>query len=139
LSEKKRTYQLSTAERARRGAQKRLRAAKKKATQATKKQKHKEPMPESWKKQLEESKREYQKREQMSSTWEISPFYPHPFPTLWVILKLFSKLIPDLKKSFFQRVSGMSYMGERLAVASHLLYLLIPYAIAIIPIIEVFS
>jgi hypothetical protein len=33
----KRTYQLSTAERARRGAQKRLRAAKKKATQATKK------------------------------------------------------------------------------------------------------
>lgn len=34
---KKRTYQLSTAERARRGAQKRLRAAKKKATQATKK------------------------------------------------------------------------------------------------------
>jgi len=33
----KQTYQLSTAERARRGAQKRLRAAKKKATQATKK------------------------------------------------------------------------------------------------------
>ena len=35
--EQKRTYQLSTAERARRAAQKRLRAAKKKATQSTKK------------------------------------------------------------------------------------------------------
>jgi hypothetical protein len=36
-TEQKRTYQLSTAERARRAAQKRLRAAKKKATQSTKK------------------------------------------------------------------------------------------------------
>ena len=91
------------------------------------------------KKQLDESKKELLEAERMSSIWEISPFYPRPFPTLLAILKLFSKLIPDLKKSFFQQVSGMFYMGERLAVASHLLYLLIPYAIAIIPIIVVFS
>ena len=57
----KRTYQLSTAERARRGAQKRLRQQEK-ATQATKKQKHKEPMPESWKDNWKSRKRSYRRR-----------------------------------------------------------------------------
>ena len=87
---------------------------------------------------MEKSKRELQETERTSSMREISPFYPHPFPTLWAILRLSSKLIRDLKKSFFQRVSKMCYMGERLVAANHLLYLLIPYGIAIIPIIEVF-
>jgi hypothetical protein len=48
---------------------------------------------------------------------------------------LYSNLTRGLKKIFYLPLNKMYSMGEPLAVGSRLLYLLTPYAIAIIPII----
>jgi hypothetical protein len=50
----------------------------------------------------------------------------------------FSNLMKDLKRTFFRLPNRMYFMAGPLAVASHLLYLLTPYAIAIIPTIVAF-
>ena len=75
----KQTYQLSTAERARRGAQKRLRAAKKKATESTRKAEAQRDYARKLEKTIGKVEKGIKGTEVQWSTWEISPFYPNPY------------------------------------------------------------